>query len=372
MSKLVFGKLGTNCSAVGVIMAGGHGTRFWPASRKHYPKQFLSVPEKGGSTPPTSLIQKAAARLVPITGSESIVVSTGKDHLSLVKEHLPNVVILCEPVARNTAPCIGYAALKVLADVGDVPMICVPADHLIEKLDLFHQCLKNGLNIVGEEDVLCTIGIKPTAPETGFGYIRRGIKKREDIYQVEKFFEKPSRPKAEEFFNSGEYYWNSGMFLWRPRVILNAISEHIPRLAKHLDEIAKHLGAADEEEQITTIFQEIDAESIDYGVMEKANNVVVLSSDFSWSDVGSWAAWDQHLPEEGRDEHENYLQGEGVFINSRGCTFLGGKRFLGGVGLEDLIIVETDDALLVCNKNNTQEVKQIIEVLKKQGREDLL
>jgi mannose-1-phosphate guanylyltransferase len=374
MGKLFFGKLNKKATVVPVVMAGGSGTRFWPQSRRAHPKQFLSLTEGG-----ESLIQQTVSRLGTIADPSAVMVVTAKHQRALVQEHLPNSSVLAEPLACNTAPCVGYAALKVLHEVGDVPMLCLPADHIIENIDAFIGTLKKAVTIANENDALVTIGIKPTHPETGYGYIKTGESLAGDGYAVEQFVEKPDLETAKKYQEAGTYFWNSGMFVWRPSVILDEINSHLPELHAHLSQLTECFGQEDEEEKITEIFQQITPISIDFGVMEKANQVIMVpGSEFIWNDIGSWSAWADCLAEneQDKDESGNITQGDVVMVGSKDCTVIGktagNKRLIAGVGLENVIIVETDDSLLVCHKDSAQQVKDVVDVLKKANREELL
>lgn len=381
------GILSKNAKVVATVMAGGHGTRFWPASRRHHPKQFLKM---GGDS--QSLIQLTVARLRALRDPCSVLIVTAKEHAALAKEHVPDAAILVEPIPRNTAACLGFAAVRILKEVGDIPMLCLPADHFIsENVDAagmagadgktevrpgaLMRCIESALHVARTNDVLITLGISPVAPETGYGYIHRGDVFPNDsgmsVYRVRQFVEKPNRARAEEFLKTGEYYWNSGMFVWRPRVLLNAIKQFLPELHAQLEEIGQFLGSAEESQRITQIFDLIKPISVDFGVMEKADQTVVVpASGFHWCDVGSWSAWADCFA--GKGPNGNYLTGDGVFIDSKDCTVLGGKRFIAVTGLQDIIVVETEDAILVCNRGHAQEVKKVVDYLKEKEREDLL
>lgn len=385
------GILSKNAKVVATIMAGGHGTRFWPASRCHHPKQFLQM---GGDS--QSLIQLTVARLRALRDPYSVLIVTANEHAALAKEHVPDAAILVEPIPRNTAACLGFAAVRILKEIGDIPMLCLPADHFISEdaeagrkagtdsqgtfqPGALMQCIESALHVAKTNDVLITLGIRPVAPETGYGYIHRGDAFPNDfendsgmsVFRVRQFVEKPNRERAEEFLKTGEYYWNSGMFVWRPRVLLNAIKRFLPELHAQLEEIGQFLGSAEENQRIAQVFDLIKPISVDFGVMEKSDQTVVVpASGFHWCDVGSWSAWADCFAEKGKNG--NFLAGEGVFIDSKDCTVLGGKRFIAVTGLQDIIVVETEDAILVCNRGHAQEVKRVVDYLKEKKRNDLL
>ena len=370
MSKLVLGNLEKNISSAAVIMAGGSGTRFWPLSRRLNPKQFQPLADDG-----KSLIAKTAERLSSLNGS-SVLVVTAADQAALAHEHLPNACVLAEPSAKNTAPCIGLAAYYLEKTVGDVPMLCLPADHLISGEKAVLAVYEHAIELALADDVIVTIGIKPSRPETGYGYIKSGLQveeKRQPVYSVDAFVEKPTLEKAEEYLKSGNYYWNSGMFIMRPSVVINAIKEHLPDTAKKLGEISELFISEDAYQRAAELYAQIEPVSIDVGVMERASNVFVIPAQgFKWSDVGAWDSWVETLPADARDEHNNVVRGQGILVSSEDCAVVGGKKLIAAVGLKDIIIVDTDDALLVCNANHAQEVKVVVDFLKQSNREDLL
>ena len=374
MKSLYSGNLPKDLDAVAVVMAGGAGTRFWPMSRRSLPKQFLSLGSDG-----SSLIQDTAKRLEPLTSAEGVMVVTARDYIELVREHLPRAAILAEPMARNTAPCIGYAAQKILSEIGDVPMLCLPSDHLIVGQAGILDVYRRAINLAANEDVLVTIGITPAGPETGYGYIRRGapdesgLGRESRAFAVQSFVEKPDHDTACRYVESGEYFWNSGMFIWRPSVILSVIKKLIPDLAISLEKIESAFGADSEAEQITDEFEDVTPISIDFGVMEKADNVrMIVGDSFTWSDVGSWDAWVDTKIEQSGQADRNVTLGNVELIDCHSTAVVGGKKFVAGIGVSDLIIVETDDALLVCHRDRAQEVKKIVDLLSDSGKTELL
>jgi len=370
---LVFGaELGVAQSAA-VVMAGGHGTRFWPLSTRKFPKQFLPLLPNG-----KSLIQATVDRLAKINPRPALLVVTGQDLVNPVQEQVPSAQILVEPRACNTAPCVGLAALYVLKQLGDVPMLCLPADHVIEPEAEIVKVLSAALEMAAAEDVLITIGIKPTFPETGYGYIHRGEKYKSSnlpeatSYKVQRFVEKPNLQTAREYLSSGEFFWNSGMFAFRPSVILAAMEKHAPDLFNALQLVRQAL-TDNNEQAVCAAFERIEPVSIDVAVMEKAENVLMLPGDsFVWSDLGSWAAWAAFRGSHIGAMEDNVAHGDTFFINSRGCAGFSQKRIIAGVGLENVMVVETDEAILVCHKDAAQDVKKIVDYLKSQGREDIL
>ncbi|MCC6221852.1 MAG: mannose-1-phosphate guanylyltransferase [Deltaproteobacteria bacterium] len=376
MSRVFSGELPANLKCVVVVMAGGHGTRFWPASRRHFPKQFLSL---GVGKP--SLLQSTVSRLELLGDKNGIIIVAGKNQRDLVFRQLPEVALLEEPLARNTAACLGYSAVAVWKTVGDVPMVCVPADHYVSGEANLVKLLNSAVDVASREDVLVTIGIKPTAPETAYGYIqieKRELANREGLecqsFRVRRFVEKPGREVAMQYLESGDYFWNSGMFVWRPSVLLQAIDAYLPELGRQLLAIGGMWGRDGESEAIREIFANIKPISIDFGVMERASNVVMMKGDsFEWSDVGSWGAWAECLSAvEQCHEGNNVIDGDAMLLNSRNSMILSNHRFVAGVGLDNIIIVEMGDAILVCNRNADQEVREVVEELSRRKREDLL
>ncbi len=365
---LSIGRLDPSAKFVTVIMAGGSGTRFWPMSRADKPKQFLPLSPDG-----RSLIQATADRLNGLAGS--LLVVTSLNQVPLVKEHLPNAKILAEPIPRNTAACIGYAAAKVLEEVGDVPMVCLPADHLISGVKELTRTLKRAIELTQKSDLLVTIGIPPSYPETGYGYIRRGepLPSSEHSYEVHSFVEKPSRERAMEYLSSGEYFWNSGMFIWRASVIWNALEQHLPKLSAGLANVRKLFAAGLPADDCRKLFSEMESISIDYGVMERAKNVVMLAGvGFRWSDVGSWSSWKDTLDDAHPTEAGNLTQGEVLLQNCKDTLAISSNKLIAGIGLESLIVVETPDAILVCHRDSAQDVKKLVDLLKEQKKTELL
>lgn len=369
MKKVYYGSVPKTATAIGVIMAGGSGTRFWPLSRKKLPKQFL--PLAGGDQ---TLLQATAKRVEPLTGAQGVMVVTRDDQKELAFSQLPHAAVLAEPVGRNTAPCLGLAALTVLQTVGDIPMICLPSDHVIKGNKQISDVFSEAVAIAAAEPVLVTIGIQPTRPETGYGYIKQGDahKSRKNFFRVERFVEKPDEKRANEYLKVGGYFWNSGMFVWRPSVLLSAIERCVPELFQGLQQIGKLLGTADEFSAIEPLYKRLPAVSIDVGVLEKTDNVFVTPGDsFFWSDIGSWTSWLEFF-QDGMPT-ENVTRGESLLHNCQGCGVLStSDRLVAGVGLRDLIIVDTPDALLVVHKDKAQEVKVVVDELERKAKNQIL
>lgn len=346
-----------------VIMAGGKGERFWPRSRSNFPKQFLSLTDDG-----KTMIQHTAERLLPLVSYEDMFIVTNKKYVKLVKEQLPDVPednILAEPIAKNTAPAIGLAAVLIQQRYDDAVMIVLPSDHLITQKQMYVDTLKIAISVSKEGENLVTIGITPTYPETGYGYINYGksnySEKHSNVYAVERFVEKPNIEKAKEYLESGNYIWNSGMFVWKASTILKNFKQLLPETFEGLMDIKSAIGKNNFEDVLYDKFSEFKSESIDYGVMEKASNIYTIPGTFGWDDVGSWLALERITK---INEYGNSVTGNVITINVRNSIICGTEKLIAAVGIDDLIIVDTDDAMLICSKECTQDVKKVIENLK--------
>lgn len=352
-----------------LIMAGGRGERFWPRSRKNSPKQFLSLT---GSD--RTMIQSTVERILPLVNAEDIFIATNRDYRELVRAQLPEIPeenILCEPQARNTAPCIGWGAAEICRRYGDALMLVLPSDHLILQPSLFRSVLKNAMRTAERSDALVTLGIAPSVPDTGYGYIQYDTEDAGEngAFRVRRFVEKPDADTAKKYLASGEYLWNSGMFIWKASSVLREMEEKLPEHYALLMKIEEDAGTPAAEETLEKAFGEMKSISIDYGVMEKAENVYVIPSSFGWDDVGSWLAVGRMSPS---NEMGNVIQGDVVSIGSTRCIVQGEKRTIAMVGMEDTIIVDTEDALLICAKDSAGEIKKVLEVLRAVNRTELL
>lgn len=342
-----------------IIMAGGVGSRFWPVSRTSRPKQFLDIMGTG-----RSFIRHTFDRFAPIVPAENFLVVTNSVYRDLVLEHIPELrpeQVLCEPIGRNTAPCIAYAAFRLKALDPAAQMIITPADHFIADEELFRADICRCTEFVRERDVLMTIGIRPTRPDTGYGYIQAGGGER--INKVKTFTEKPKLDLAEAFVASGDFFWNSGIFIWRVESILRALGEHLPELYQMFAAEERYFDTPREAEAIGRIYPVCRSISIDFGVMEKASNVYVHCSDFGWSDVGTWGSL--YLCSQHDDNGNVPPAGPFIGCDSRNCIVKApaGKTVVLD-GLEDYIVVDTDDALMVCRKSEEQNIKRFIEEMK--------
>jgi len=349
-----------------VIMAGGRGERFWPKSRNNCPKQFLSL-----TADKETMIQKTVKRLGKIVEPEDVFVVTNAAYREIVETQLPQIPkenILSEPCARNTAPCIAYAAAVIKKKYDDAVMLVLPSDHLIGYVNIYHRALRKAIAAAEEGQNLVTIGITPTYPETGYGYINFGDEKG-DAFEVERFVEKPDLATAKKYLASGDYLWNSGMFVWKVSSIMANIQKFMPEVYDGASRIGESFGTDDFEEVLIREFEAFPSESIDFGIMEKAENIYTIPGSFGWDDVGSWLAMER-INE--TDDDKNYIEGDVIAVDSKRTTICGGKRLIAAVSTRDLIIVDTDDVLLVCSKNSTQDVKKVISKLKGQERFELV
>ena len=349
-----------------VIMAGGRGERFWPKSRNSCPKQFLSLTKDG-----ETMIQKTVRRLSPIVEAEDIFVVTNSAYISLVREQLPDIPeenILAEPCARNTAPCIAFASAVISKKYGDAVMLVLPSDHLISYEKIYISTLRKAIGVAEEGRNLVTIGITPTYPETGYGYICFG-EEAGNAFAVERFVEKPDLATAKSYLASGNYLWNSGMFVWKASSIMADLREFMPDIWEGAQRIGESFGTDSFEKVLNEEFSAFRSESIDFGIMEKADSIFTIPGSFGWDDVGSWLAIERINQ---TDDMKNFFDGDVVAVDSKRTTVCGGKRLIAAIGTRDIIIVDTDDVLLVCSKNNTQDVKKAIAQLKEQGRTELI
>ena len=353
-----------------VIMAGGIGSRFWPMSKSSFPKQFLDILGTG-----ETLIQQTFNRLERICPPENILIVTNTNYKNLCLEQLPNVVesnILCEPAMRNTAPCVAYAAFKIQSMNEDANMIIAASDHIILKEDEFVRVTNDCLDIVAKNDVLLTLGITPSRPDTGYGYIQfsednlSGSKKAR---KVKTFTEKPNQELALNFLDSGDFLWNSGMFIWSAKSIALAYRKHLRDMHDIFDEGKQFYNTINEKEFIDRVFPACKNISIDYGIMEKSENVYVYPADFGWSDLGTWGSLYSHLE---LDEYKNTIQGNNVMMydSSDNLVKVSDDKLVVLQGLQGYIVVENEGTILVCKKEDEQKIKQFVADLKQKGETD--
>lgn len=346
-------------------MAGGVGTRFWPMSTTQHPKQFLDVLGTGHT-----LIQQTFNRLTKICPPENIFVVTSNGYEKLVKEQLPKLPkgnILLEPARKNTAPCIVYASYKIHKMNPEAVTIVAPSDHLIKKEETYVKAMKACIRKASEQDCLVTLGIKPTRPDTGYGYIQfkeSDVQEKDKrIYKVKTFTEKPDHDMAKFFMDSGDFLWNSGIFIWSTKSILKAVETHDPELANVFKEGNSVYNTPKEKEFITRAYNTCKNISIDYSVMEKANNVYVRSSIIGWSDLGTWGSIYGHI---NKDKKQNAVVGKNVMVyDSHNCIVHVPKDKLVVLqGLEDFIVVESDGILMICKKQDEQQIRNFVNDVK--------
>lgn len=346
-----------------VIMAGGRGTRFWPSSRHSEPKQFLNI--VGGK----SMLQITVDRLRKLRFSKEIFIVTGADLAPLIKERIEGIEpenIIVEPSGKNTAPCIGLAALHIRDLNDEAVMGLFPADHLIVGHRAFERSLRTAVHLARKNGSLVTIGIPPTYPSTGYGYIQYDPHSPEDhlnAYRVRTFAEKPHLKLARRFLKSEDFLWNGGMFVWTVKSFFKQLKEHMPELCEHLEEISRRRG------DYGSVWEDIIPESIDYGLMEKADNIYVVKAEFNWNDLGSWNAVYDISP---KSKGENVLKGDGVVIEGKGNFVHSNGHFTALLGVDNLAVINTPDATLVVPRDRVEEVKSLVEYLRKKKRDDLL
>ncbi len=349
-----------------IIMAGGIGSRFWPLSKTKKPKQFLDILGSG-----KTLIQHTYDRLSQVFPDENIYVVTNEDYKDLIAEQLPDIhpnQVLLEPLRRNTAPCVAYANQKIALRDPDAKILVAPSDHLIMKEKEFLEVVNKGLDFVAENDCMLTLGIQPNKPETGYGYIqvngdKTQIELNKSFRKVKTFTEKPDIKMAEIFINSGDFFWNSGMFFWSLKTIDQAFDIYLPEINRLFKEGQKYFNTPQETEFINKVYPNCRNISLDYGIMEKADNVYVLCSDFGWSDLGTWGSLYDMMS---KNENQNSITGGQVFTyNTRNCIInLPGNKLAVVQGLDDYIIVESDNILLICRKEDEQKIKNFVNDVK--------
>ena len=351
-----------------LIMAGGRGERFWPKSRKRMPKQFLSLTDDG-----KTMIQHTVERILPMVDMEDIYIVTNRDYKMLVQEQLPDIPqenILCEPVGRNTAPCIGLGAVHIARKYEDAVMFVLPSDHLIKYNTIFQKTLADAADVAEQGENLVTLGITPDYPETGYGYIK--FNPEETLgraFAVDRFVEKPDLETAKGYLATEQYLWNSGMFIWKVSTILKNLEKYLPETYTGLQKIQQAIGTEDERSVLEHEFESFRSESIDYGIMEKAQNIYILSGSFGWDDVGSWLAVERIRQS---NEFGNVITGNAITVDTKNTIIQGDKKLIATVGIENLIVVDTEDALLICEKNNYKKKKNILENLKICNRTEYL
>jgi mannose-1-phosphate guanylyltransferase len=359
------------------IMAGGGGTRFWPWSREKRPKQILPIISQ------RSMIWETVDRLRPFIAPEKIFIVTSRSQAEDLRRQVPQVPgrnLLLEPVGKNTAPCLCLAALHIQKKDPAAVMVALPADHFISNRPGFLKTLRGAVKVAGTQNLLITLGIRPTEPETGYGYIQKGAPLETvrglSVFRAKAFREKPSLPKARAYLRRGDYFWNSGVFIWQAGVFLEAVKNFLPRLYGEMAPLQNSLGTPRERRTLENIYARVQSVSVDYGIMEKADNVALMEAQFSWNDVGSWAALGKIWPQ---DEKGNALfggtppaRGKILCIDSAGCLVRAEEKLIAVIGLKDTIVVEAGNAFLVCPRERAQEVRKVLQELKDRGWKEYL
>jgi mannose-1-phosphate guanylyltransferase len=353
-----------------VVMAGGVGTRFWPLSRKQKPKQFLPIISS------KTMIEETALRLLPLISPSRIYTIANHSQTKTITNLLPQIPeenLLCEPTGKNTAPSLMLATAVIFCQNPDAVVVALPADHLIKDADRFLKKLEAAGQAALESPGIVTFGIPPSYPSTGYGYIQISPQEPTEIsgdtfFSVEKFKEKPGVQQAKEFLNDGNHFWNSGMFFWQAKTFPSKLEQYAPELFPFWEKMVKALKQK-QESLLISVFDEIPSISIDYALMEKAQPVWMSRGDFGWSDVGAWSSlfdiW-------AKDDRGNAIRGEGMLLESSRCLVHNPGKITALVGVEDLIIVDTEDALLVCRKDCDQKVKELVKLLEKKGGKEHL
>jgi mannose-1-phosphate guanylyltransferase len=351
-----------------VILAGGRGTRFWPLSRKKRAKQLLALDGK------QTMIQQTVARLLPLAPAKQIWVITNEDSRPEILRQLPKFKkdqVVAEPVGRNTAPAIGLAAFILQRTHPDAVIGLFPSDHVITNPDRFRELLSEGIEVATSGEHIVVLGIEPSRPETGYGYIEAGSLASGSARHVRRFTEKPNAERAAEFVRSGNFYWNSGMFLWSARTLANALTEHLPKTAAVLEKIAADFGTKKFAATFRRLYPQCENISVDYAILEprsakgeEYSNIFCLRADFGWNDLGSWTALHEHASAKQPSSDGNLISAQGIFTAnaSRNYVHAPGK-FVAVVGVNDVVVVETEDALLITTRENSQDVGKVVKYL---------
>jgi len=359
-----------------IILAGGTGTRFWPYSRYKKPKQFIDILNTG-----KTLVQQTYERIKNLFHPENIFIVTHEDYFDLVKKQLPEIKnnnIITEPLRKNTSTCIAYATHKIYKLNNDAKTLLCPSDHLILNNEIFPKIITKAFDYINsKENVLLTIGLKPHKPESNYGYIQvtgniSNIDFNNTILKVKTFIEKPDLELAKVFIESGDFLWNSGIFVWSAKAILKAFDEYLPEISSAFSEINEYINTSDEEEYIKECYSKCKNISIDYGILEKSNNVYVLCANFEWSDLGSWTSLEDFIK---KDKNLNVILGKNIITyNTRNTIIFNQEhnKLIVTEGLNNYIIAETKDVLLICSKENEHLIKRFINDIKIEGDENYL
>ena len=360
-----------------VILAGGSGTRFWPRSRRKQAKQVLAL--DGTQT----MIQKTMERLLPLSTEKDFWVITNEFVAGEIQRQLPDVPpkqVVTEPEARNTAPAIGLAAFLLDRLAPDSIIGMFPADHVIGEEKKFRKVLQHAIELAANEDHIVVMGVQPSRAETGYGYIETGEKFESECFRVKRFTEKPNQQRAEEFMAAGNYYWNSGIFVWSARTLTRALREHLSETAPYLEQIAAAWGTKDFDKTFAQLYPKCENISIDYAVLEPrsakgehSSNLFCLKADFGWNDLGSWAALYEHHVARQKDEEKNVLHSKNAYaINATGNYVYAPGKFVATVGVSNLVVVETEDAILITTREHSQDVGKIVKYLNEKKLTELI
>jgi len=378
-------KAKTSYPFAAVVLAGGSGTRFWPRSRRALAKQVLQLDGQ------RTMIQQTVARLEDVMHDHDVWVITNDLLFSTIVDQLPEVAkerILCEPESRNTAPACALAAFLLERDSPETVLGIFPSDHTIGNVARFHMILRAGIKLAGSGGKIVVLGVPPTRDETGYGYIEMGAAvtpttvggEAIPVRRVRRFTEKPDRARAKAFLRSGNYVWNSGMFLWSAHTLCEAVREHSPAMAPLLEKIAAAWGTPEFDAVFAEYYPQCESISIDYAILEPrsakgevASELYCLPADFAWNDLGSWAALHEFVAESKEPQNANVIEAEhNVQIESSGCYVFSPKKTVALVGVKDLVVVETDDAILITTRDGSQDVGKVVKELKNAGRTDLI
>ncbi|GAW29749.1 MULTISPECIES: mannose-1-phosphate guanylyltransferase [unclassified Carboxydocella] len=341
-----------------VIMAGGTGTRFWPKSRSRFPKQFL--PLFGNN----SLLQTTFNRVNRILNRNQILVVTNKHYVQTVINQLPQCLfsnLLVEPVRRDTASCIGLAVSYIYRVNPEAVMVVLPSDHFVADEEKFLQTVQEGIEWARKGDWIITIGIKPSEPKTAYGYIELGLEQREGVWQVKSFREKPDLDTAIKYLEQGNFFWNAGIFIFRAEVMWRSLERYLPQVHQALNQVIPYWGTPQQTEIIKKVYRPLPKVSIDYGVMEKTDNLLVLTADFGWDDLGSWSVLGRVLPV---SDEGNVVMGQHLGLDTSNCILVTENQLLATIGIKDLIVIATNDVILICPKDKDQEVKEMVKLVR--------
>ena len=361
LNMIFINSMEKNKNHYAIIMAGGIGSRFWPYSRTQRPKQFLDILGVG-----KTLLQSTYERFLKRFDKENIYIVTNQSYIPLVKQQIPDIddaCVLGEPSAKNTAACIAYASAKIHQLNADALCVVAPSDHLILDEEAFMKNVYEGLTYAQQHDALVTLGIRPSRPDTGYGYIQYiDTQNAQHIYKVKTFTEKPSLELAQTFIDSGDFLWNAGIFIWSGLSIRKAFKELMPEHFDLFTEASQHFGTPNEISTIQAIYEQCRSVSIDYGILEKANNVYVIPSDFGWSDLGTWTSLYENAAH--KDNNRNVLDGKHIHVYNTADCMISSHAAKGKLvvlnSVQNIIVVDTDDVLMICDKSKEQEVKQMV------------